>query len=405
MRSNKHPCIQGWALAISVVLVLAGCLGGGSGTSSVSNNSSPGAAQNVLPISVDAGPAKTINIPFVNVTICAPGTSNCQTIDHVIIDTGSTGLRIISSVLTPLLATALTQQTISNGSPLVECYTFADGYVWGPVKNADVTLGGESVDSLAIQVIGDPGFRSVPHACSNSGPAENSVQTFGGNGILGLAVFQQDCGPYCVQSAIPGTYYSCTGASCLAISVDLAQQVQNPVGLLASDNNGVIIDLPSVPATGAATASGSLFLGIGTQANNGLGSAVVFALDPNYGTLTTMFNGQSYSGFNGGFIDSGSNGIFFPDGATPVCSSGFYCPVSPQQLTATNLGTNGNSGTVNFTVANADNLLNTADTAFSNLAGPNSSFDWGLPFHFGRRVFTAIEGKNSPGGSGPYVAY
>ena len=390
-------------MAISVALGMASCGGGGGGSGGTPANPSPGVAQNVLPISVDAGPANTVNIPFVSVTICAPGSGNCQTIDHLILDTGSTGLRIMSSVLSPLLA--LTQQTASNGSSLVECTQFADGYVWGPVKAADVRLGGESVNSLAIQVIGDPGFTNIPSSCSSTGPGNNTVQAFGGNGILGVSVFQHDCGAACAQTAIPGTYYACAGTNCQPVAVDLARQVQNPAGLLASDNNGVIIDLPAVAAMGAATVKGSLILGIGTQANNSLGNAVVFALDPNAGTLTTVFNVQRYAG---SFIDSGSNAVFFPDGATTLCSSGFYCPAATQQLTATNQGTNGSNGTVNFSVANADILVRTGNTAFNNLAAPPfgmPGFDWGLPFHFGRRVFTAIEGKSSAGGRGPYIAY
>ena len=402
MRSASSPGVPAWQwlAAILCALAVAGCGGGGGGGGS----SSPGSeARNVVPIIVDAGPAATVNVPFVSVTICAPGTGNCQTIDHIIVDTGSTGLRIMSSVLNTTLASALPQQTATSGSPLVECTQFADGYSWGPVKTADLRLGGESVNSLAVQVIGDPGFSNVPSDCSSSGPAENTPQTFGGNGILGVAVFQQDCGPLCAQAALPGTYYACTGTACQAVAVDLAHQLQNPVGLLASDNNGVVIDLPALAATGAATVNGSLLLGIGTQANNGLGNAVVFALNANDGTLTTVYNGQSYPG---SFIDSGSNGLFFPDAAMTVCSSGFFCPATPQQLTATNLGTNGSSGTVNFSVANADSLLATGHTAFDNLAAPSAPpFDWGLPFFFGRRVYTAIEGKSSPGGSGPYVAY
>ena len=35
-----------------------------------------------------------------------------------------------------------------------------------------------------------------------------------------------------------------------------------------------------------------------------------------------------------------------------------------------------------------------------------NSFDWGLPFFYGRRVYTAIEGTSQPGGlAGPYVAF
>ena len=405
MRFGSLPGARIWAVIVAAALALAACGGGGSGGTSGGTAPAGNPKPNLLPIVVDAGPANGVNVPFVTVTICAPGGSNCQTIDHVILDTGSTGLRIMSSVLNASLAQALTQQK-TGSSPLAECVQFADGYVWGPVKTAEVTLGGEApLKSLALQVIGDPAYGNVPSACSSSGPAENSVQSFGGNGILGVAVFQQDCGAACAQTAIPATYYACAGAACQAVAVPLAQQVQNPVGLLPGDNNGVVIDLPAVAATGAATAAGSLYLGIGTEADNALGSAKVYALDPSTGNFTTVFNGQSYAG---SFVDSGSNALFFPDGGTTVCSSGFYCPASTQQIVATNQGTNGVSGSVAFSVANADGLLATANTAFSNLAGPSSgvpSFDWGLSFHFGRRVYTAIEGRNTPGGTGPYVAY
>jgi hypothetical protein len=32
-------------------------------------------------------------------------------------------------------------------------------------------------------------------------------------------------------------------------------------------------------------------------------------------------------------------------------------------------------------------------------------FLWGLPFFYGRTVFTAIEKQDTPGGQGPYVAF
>lgn len=367
------------------------------------------ASTNVLPIIVDAGPlpstSPTINVPYVSVTICTPGSStNCQTIDHIIVDTGSSGLRIMYSVLSPSLA--LTQQMVNNTETLDECLQFVDGYTWGSVKLADVKLGGEPViSSLAIQVIGDPNVPATPRSC-RTGISENTVQSFGGNGILGVSVFQQDCGSACTTRATSGTYYACSGTGCQSVAIGLANQIQNPVGLLASDNNGVVIDLPSVSATGTTTASGSLILGIGTQSNNGLGNATVYSLDPTQGTFTTVFNSKSYTG---SFIDSGSNALFFADSAIMACSSSFYCPASTLQLTATNQGTNGSSGTINFSVANADSLFgNTSYAAFNNLAGTaitGSGFDWGLPFFFGRTVFAAIEGTNSGGVSGPFVAY
>ncbi len=37
------------------------------------------------------------------------------------------------------------------------------------------------------------------------------------------------------------------------------------------------------------------------------------------------------------------------------------------------------------------------------LASP--AFDWGLPFHLGRRVYTVFEARSTPFGSGPFVAF
>ena len=86
------------------------------------------------------------------------------------------------------------------------------------------------------------------------------------------------------------------------------------------------------------------------------------------------------------------------------------CPASTLILAATNQGTSGAASIVNFQVANADSLFAAHPTffAFANLAGSNSaatSFDWGLPFFFGRNMFTAIEGRSTPVGPGPYLAY
>ena len=49
----------------------------------------------------------------------------------------------------------------------------------------------------------------------------------------------------------------------------LAQQVVNPVTKFAVNNNGVIVQLPPV-TTSAASATGTLVFGIGTQSNNTL---------------------------------------------------------------------------------------------------------------------------------------
>ena len=90
----------------------------------------------------------------------------------------------------------------------------------------------------------------------------------------------------------------------------------------------------------------------------------------------------------------------------------WYCPTnSPDNLTAVNQGSNGQSGpTTTFSIENTINLFDTNNTAFSTLGGPSgagesSSFDWGLSFFYGRDVFAAIENMSTPGGTGPYFAY
>jgi hypothetical protein len=77
----------------------AGCGGqGGSSSGSGSGGSPNTAVNNVQPVQVTFGPANDlVNGLFTSVTICVPGTANCQTIDGVQVDTGSDGLRLLSS--------------------------------------------------------------------------------------------------------------------------------------------------------------------------------------------------------------------------------------------------------------------------------------------------------------------
>ena len=402
------------SLTLIALLSAAGCGGGNSSTpTTVGNNSitPPSSGNNVVPIVVNAGPASTpqTNLAYVSVTVCVPGSAtNCQTIDNIQVDTGSEGLRILSSVLTA----ALPQETDSSGNPIAECAQFADGYTWGPMVTADVKMGGEQANSVPVQVIGGGSgiLTAVPSGCASTGTAENTVNALGANGILGIGPFRQDCGSGCSLTDLtqnPGFYYSCPSTGCAQAAASLTQQAQNPVWMFPTDNNGTIIELPAISAAGAATVNGSLVFGIGTQANNALGSATVFTLD-NTGNFTTTFKGTPYSQ---SFLDSGSNGVFFLDSATtgiPECTgsnTGFYCPSSTASLSATNQGLNGTSATVNFSIVSADTLSATAN-AFNNIGGPSpNSFDWGLPFFYGRNVFTGIERQNSPAGVGPLFAF
>ena len=400
----KEGILRPLLAAAASAAMLAGCGGGGGGSSS----SSPAPTVNTQAIVVDGGPARIPNIAFTNVTICAPSTNNCQTIDHIQVDTGSTGLRILAPLISSGIS--LPQQTDAAGNPLVECTQFVDGFSWGPVKMADIRIAGEQASSVPIQIIGDSNFTSIPASCSSSGPPENTVQTFGANGLLGVGQFLQDCGLGCARSAIPGTYYSCPTSPCKPVSVALPQQLQNPVALFAADNNGVVIQLPSVPDTGASTVSGSIIFGIGTQADNALGSATVLPTNPSTGTIITNTNGQAYPN---SYIDSGSSVLFFGLNSFSICTGvarGLYCPSTTQNLSATLQGTSQASSSVSFSVANADQLFSANPTfnALDDLAAPTGdtiTFAWGMSFFYGRTVYTAIEQRSTPGGQGPYVAF
>jgi hypothetical protein len=408
--------LRGGAIAALFALytgLFAGCNGDGTpgGSPSTSGSGTTTTGQNVASIEVNSGPnGNAANVAYVSVTVCVPGTSNCQTINNIDVDTGSTGLRLIATALSPTLS--LTQQTDVSGNPVVECTAFADGYVWGSIKLADVSVAGEKAASLPVQIIGDPNFAVVPADCSGTGTNESTVTAFGANGIIGIGIFLQDCGVTCASEALPGAYYICPTTGCTNAIVATTAQVQNPVSFFPVDNNGVLIQLPSVSATGSPTVIGSLIFGIGTQSNNALGSVTIFDVSSETGYLTAVLNN---TGYVDSYVDSGSSAIFLPSSFGPSCSgtqqSGTYmCPPVTLSLTGTVQGTNGTSEAITLSIADANTLFEAEPTytAFSNLGAINadsSSVDLGMPFFYGRPVFTAIETRTTPGGTGPYVAF
>ena len=410
---------RGFAAGAVVLMAvsLAACGSGNSGSSSETPTPPP-PVNNTQPVIVDAGPIVNgqavgdEDILFTTVTICVPGTTTCQTIDHMAVDTGSTGVRVLASQLTLPLAISMN----ASGAPIGNCAQFADNsYQWGPIAKADIKLAGEVASAVPVQIVGAPNFADPPTDCTAGGTPAQTVSDLGANGILGVGLFRQDCGPACASAtSAPAIYFSCPPSGCSTTSVSVTEQLQNPVSMFPQDNNGVLIVLPQIAAGGAVTVSGSLIFGIGTQPDNAMNGAQAQAVD-GFGNFTTTFNGTKYSS---SFIDSGSNGLFFLDAATtgiPDCSSqemGFYCPTSTVNLSAINSGPNPNapaatiSTNVAFSVANATVLFNSPNNAFNDVGGSNpGAFDWGLPFFFGRSVFVGIEGQRTPAGTGPYWAY
>lgn len=343
----------------------------------------PASASNTVAVTLNAGPTASVpalKVSSVSITICRPATSVCQTIDHILVDTGSYGLRLVAPVNAALGLPAL-----------------------APSK-----LAGEVAPTQSIQLVGAPqtGAAPVPADCTSIGTNIGTVAALGTNGILGVGLLHQDCGNACATSAISGTYYACTGSTCAATKMQLAQQVSNPVFAFATDNNGIVFTLPAVAPDGAKSLAGPLTFGTGTQTDNMIASEVRYAADSS-GNFTTIYRGRTMSA---SFLDSGSNGLFFNDSTLPGCSfnTDFYCPPAPQTLTAVNQAFDGSaSGPISFTLSNVDTLA--ANVVAAPVGGNNggrhstgaNAFDWGLPSFFGRRVFVGFEGTQS----GPYWAY
>jgi hypothetical protein len=394
---------------------------------------------NSLALVVDGGPSSITskidtvipNFAYATVTICAPGsTTNCQSIDHVQIDTQSVGLRVMGSVLNATLLAALKPSTTSGGSPVFECAPFADGYSWGPVSSVDIAFtSSERASSVPIQVIEDPavfGIPTTPADCvsaAGTNYAENSPVTFEANGLLGIGTLLTDCGAICASGILEGSYYSCTSStstgSCTDITMSVSAQVQNPVAKLSgNDTNGVVIQLGAVAAPGAASASGTLYFGVGTESNNALGSATVFPVDTEYGQfITTQYAG---SNLDMSVLDVGSSAYYFNSSITQCASSdfdGYYCPSSTANESATIQGqtsigvSSGSAVTENFQVGNAETLYAQYGSyaALPTLAGTGTTgtFDWGLPFFFGKTFFVVFEGDTAAGSSqsGPFMAF
>jgi hypothetical protein len=415
-------------LVVLAPCLLCACIGGSKGTATSTVPPTP--TVNTLAVVVDAGPpvgvppmpVGAVNRPYVTVKVCVPGGTTCANIDHVLLDTGSWGLRLVRSVLTADGVTLTPSAGGAAGEILEECATFSGGATWGPVALADVTLAGEVAAKLPVQVMDDTNTNAPPPAsCGANGSVHNDVPTVLANGILGVGVFAQDCGAACAAPAPPANsnYYGCTAAGvCTAENVALTGQVTNPVAAFAADNNGVIVNLPNLQnANGDATVSGEVIFGLGTQTDNALPATGLTVLGTDAGgDFTAMYNGGTTA--LPALIDSGSDDYAFADPSMATCTAtapnnplwvGYYCPaVAPQSVSAVNTGVGANNATntVQFAVADPNTFVANA-TAFINLGGGQGStrFTWGMPFFYGRKIYIGIDQTMSGTLKGPFYAY
>ncbi len=126
----------------------------------------------------------------------------------------------------------------------------------GAVRAADVKLAGQVAPSTSIQLISDTATGNAPTDCNQSGLPMLTASSLRGNGILGVGPFTADCGAGCAVSALPRWYYTCNGGNCVNGTLTVAQQVTNPIANFPGDNNGVLIQLPAIPDSGASSVTG-----------------------------------------------------------------------------------------------------------------------------------------------------
>lgn len=403
-----------------------------------------GAGPNVAGLTVGTGPVPYVNGVLTSVQICAPGsTTNCQTVDSILVDTGSYGLRILGSQIPNI---ALTPVTYSDGSQMNECVQFLDGsFLWGGISAADIHIGGETASGVPVQVIANPTSFTIPTSCSNGGTNEDTQASLAANGILGVGAEPFDCGLACDVNGgqpsppEPAYYADCNSAggcqpvfaSCGAECSDSTplQQVTNPVVAFTADNQGTVISM-TAPAGGAApTAAGTLTFGIGSESNNALNATNILEMNSGVDEFTTS-GGPFPAPLLESFIDSGSNGLLFPNApGLTICSDNpsFYCSTYGPASVVNTSQVNNAVGAASFSVADADTLFgNSANEALSDLAGPEQAqnppltcvngnpptgdctFDFGFPFFYGQTIFTGIDGQtiSSPTAPAtPFVAY
>lgn len=263
------------------------------------------------------------NVPLVSVTICEPGTRNCRTIDRIQLDTASVGLRLFSSLATGLNLPAVKG---ANKQSIFECTSYGGGdSYWGPVRLADVKLGGEIATNVRVQTWQDPPG-GVNCSILRDHPQAGEI-----NGILGVSFAHDDCADVGSDNNCGATaafhYYTCDGSHCSALNDLTSLAVSNPLMSLPRDNNGYLIEFPNVAAP-QATVAGTLTLGLNTLSDNRLGAIATHEIPlPANGWFHLKYEGQDFLSR----FDTGSDSYYLPvKFGLPMCT--YFCPNQPTDL-------------------------------------------------------------------------
>ena len=337
-----------------------------------------------------------LNTPYVSITICEPGTHHCETIDRIKLDTGSDGLRIfksaIKSVHLPIVKNTM-------GQDLAMCAEMAGGTgYWGPVAKADVMLGDESAPNTRVQIT-DLDYPKDNIPCK-------ALPADGRNGILGMgATYAGNNGQ---------RFFSCSSGRCSISFPTAMQRPINPMMSFLKDKNGFIMSSPKIPTDGLTNVSGKIIFGLGTRPNNQVQAANVQTCHlGESGFHKVEFRGKTFNTM----ADSGSYAYNIPPGAMTVP----YCRYSPQEACPRR------EMKVEYKLLNADGtqcamltvpiVKREAEGTFGEKSWVNggvvsrlgglldSMLTLGMPFFYGRDVYYGFQGRVSPLGTGPLMAF
>lgn len=337
----------------------------------------------------------------VSITVCEPGTDTCATIDHVMVDTGSTGLRLDRAALPAEFRLPVLPGPQSQ--PLAECLRFGDGTAaWGGLYGADFRIGSLRAPDLPVQLFEDD-------APNRAGDCPQSKVTPTSNGTLGVSAHLTDCFGRCDQTVWVPLVYGCAEAACTPLRGAVAPEFRLPNPLTRLDAgriNGLIFDLPPLPPGGARTLTGTLTFGIDAGA---LAGARILRLNER-GAFTTRYDGRTLPA---SYIDSGTGTYTFANLRLPACirPSWAFCISPPQELQAVMVGEDGTEIPMGFRVGDYNAELtsgNTVSDRMATIAAQDSqAFVWGAPFFMGKRVFLVPEGASvlGTGTPGPFYAF
>lgn len=330
-----------------------------------------------------------VNLPTVPVRICSSGLfERCYTLRRLLLDTGSSGLRIFSSSIPP----SKIRRTGPEKKPsLRECLPFGTSRLWGRVVRLDVMLGREPpIRSLPVQIV-----ESIPEfppssPCDGKGRAMSDKSLSGIDGVLGVSPAESD----------GGYYFACAGQKCRPAFPSLQESVSNPVLHEKIDNNGIVLTFPSLPRKGARSVSGEMLLGIDTSPDNRLPPGVrFFPLERNVFFHATL---EKSPRILYGRLDTGTNALVVPTLKLPRCPpplNRLACPTKETSTSVALIEKGGNSHLFSILAGNAAARLSGSRSVFDDILymppeSPFSPFILGMPFFFGKTIYLLYPGSS-----------